>query len=191
MPRWPGSITVSVNSDGVFEVPSEVVEQVPVQVERVDEVELEHVDEIDPHQLVALDLDRRVHVRERDRVGRVHLVRAVEVGVEPVHHHHELVGVLAAVGGVDERAVQALGDVVGQRAHVAVVEVQAGRQRVELVDGPVAGRDLAGAEATPSISAGWMPWKWIVCGCCEPLMNVIRSRSPSRQRSVGPGTRWL
>ena len=32
-----------------------------------------------------------------------------------------------------------------------------------------------------------MPWKWIVCGCAEPLANVIRSRSPSRQRSVGPG----
>ena len=44
---------------------------------------------------------------------------------------------------------------------------------------------------TPSISAGWMPWKWIVCGCVEPLTNVIRSRSPSRQRSVGPGTRPL
>ena len=25
-----------------------------------------------------------------------------------------------------------------------------------------------------------MPWKWIVCGCEEPLANVIRSRSPSR-----------
>ena len=38
---------------------------------------------------------------------------------------------------------------------------------------------------TPSISAGWMPWKWIVCGCSEPLPNRIRSRSPSRARSVG------
>ena len=36
-----------------------------------------------------------------------------------------------------------------------------------------------------------MPWKWIVCGWWEALRNVIRSRSPSRQRSVGPGIRWL
>jgi len=36
-----------------------------------------------------------------------------------------------------------------------------------------------------------MPWKWIVWGCDEPLPNAIRSRSPSRQRSVGPGMRPL
>jgi hypothetical protein len=44
---------------------------------------------------------------------------------------------LAAVGGIDdERAVEPLGDVLGQRADVAVVQVQAGGQRVELIDGP-------------------------------------------------------
>ena len=36
-----------------------------------------------------------------------------------------------------------------------------------------------------------MPWKWIVCGCLEPFVKRIRSRSPSRARSVGPGTRPL
>ena len=36
-----------------------------------------------------------------------------------------------------------------------------------------------------------MPWKCIVCGWSEPLTNLIRSRSPSRQRSVGPGMRPL
>jgi hypothetical protein len=41
---------------------------------------------------------------------------------------------------------------------VAVVEVQSSGERVELV---------------PSISAGWMPWKWMVCGCVEALTNVI------------------
>ena len=44
---------------------------------------------------------------------------------------------------------------------------------------------------TPSISAGWMPWKCIVCGCAEPLVNRTRSSSPSVQRSVGPGIREL
>ena len=119
------------------------------------EVVLEHVDEVDPHQRVARDLDRVVHVGERDRVGRVHLVRAVEVGVEPVHHHHHLLGVLAAVGGVDdEGAVEALGDVLGQRPHVAVVEVQAGGQGVELVDRLAAGLDLAGADPGHAVHLG-------------------------------------
>ena len=59
------------------------------------EVELEHVDEVDPHQLAALDLDRLVHVGERDGVDGVDLVGAVEVRVEPVHDHDELVGVRA------------------------------------------------------------------------------------------------
>ena len=44
---------------------------------------------------------------------------------------------------------------------------------------------------TPSIRAVWMPWKWIVCGWLAALMNRIRRRSPSRARSVGPGTRPL
>ena len=32
-----------------------------------------------------------------------------------------------------------------------------------------------------------MPWKCIVCGCCEPFTKRMRRRSPSRARSVGPG----
>ena len=44
---------------------------------------------------------------------------------------------------------------------------------------------------TPSIRAVWMPWKWIVCGWSAALTNRIRRRSPSRARSVGPGTRPL
>ena len=51
----------------------------------------------------------------------------------------------------DERAVQALGDVLGQRPHVAVVEVQPGRQGVELVDGAPARLDLAGADARHAV----------------------------------------
>ena len=43
-------------------------------------------------QLADLDANRLVHEVVRDRVDRVDLVVGVEVGVEPVHHHHELVG---------------------------------------------------------------------------------------------------
>ena len=124
-----------------------VVEEVGVDVERVDEVELERVHEVDPDELAALDLDRLLHVGERDGVHRVDLVRAVEVGVEAVHDHHELVGGRAAGLRVDhERAVEALGDVLGQRGRVAVVEVQPERRGVELVDGRVARLDVAGAD---------------------------------------------
>jgi hypothetical protein len=116
-------------------------------VERVDQVVLEHVDDVDPHELPARDRDRRAHVGERDRVDGVELVRPVEVRVEPVHHHHELVGGLAALLRVDdEPAVEPLGDVLGERPDVPVVEVQPGRQRVELVDGPAARLDLARAD---------------------------------------------
>ena len=41
---------------------------------------------------------------------------------------------------------------------------------------------------TPSMSAGWMPWKWIVCGCEPALTNRTRRRSPSVARITGPGT---
>ena len=35
---------------------------------------------------------------------------------------------------------------------------------------------------------GWMPWKWIVCGCEPPLTKWTRSMSPSVARITGPGT---
>ena len=129
-----------------------VVEEVGVDVERVEEVELERVHEVDPHELVAPHDDRPVQVLERDRVDRVDLVRAVEVGVEPVHHHHELVGLGPALLRVDdERAVEPLRDVLGERHRVAVVEVEAERRRVELVGGGLARRDVAGADARDAV----------------------------------------
>ena len=59
-------------------------------------------------------------------------------------------------------------------AHVAVVEVQPERHGVELVGERLARLDLPAAEprrvpGTPSIAAGWMPWKWIVCGCARAV----------------------
>ena len=123
-----------------------------MQVKRVDEVVLEDVDEVEADELVALDLDRPLGVREADRVRGIELVCAVEVRVEAVHDHDELVGVLARVLRIDdERAVEALGDVLGERAHVAVVEVQPVRQRVELVDRRPAWRDLPGTKPEDAV----------------------------------------
>jgi hypothetical protein len=127
----------------------EVVEEVPVDVERVDRVVLEDVHEVDPDRPVALDRDRLVDVVERDRVDRVDLVAlGVEVRVEAVHHHHQLVGLgTPALRIDDEGAVQAAGDVLRERAGVAVVEMEPERLGVELVNGVAAGLDQAGAEA--------------------------------------------
>jgi hypothetical protein len=36
--------------------------------------------------------------------------------------------------------------------------------------------------------AGWMPWKWIVCGWEPAFANLTLSRSPSVARITGPGT---
>ncbi len=83
---------------------------------------------------------------EADRVDRVDLVGEVEVGVEAVHHHHHLVGFRATLLGIDdEGAVEAAGDVAGQRRDVAVVEVHAERLGVEFVGEVLAWGDRAAA----------------------------------------------
>ena len=35
---------------------------------------------------------------------------------------------------------------------------------------------------------GWIPWKWIVCGCTPWFEKLTRSRSSSVARMIGPGT---
>src|SRR5215472_14596446 len=83
-----------------------VVKEVGVEMERVDGVELEQVDQKDPHQLANPDLDGVPVVVEveGDRVDRVELVLVIEVDVDAVHHHDELVVRLrpAVPGGDDE-----------------------------------------------------------------------------------------
>ena len=75
---------------------------------------------------------------------------------------------------------------------MAVVEVEPERDRLELVDGGLSGSTFpAPRPGTPSITSRWMPWKCMVCGWLEPFVKRTRSRSPSRARSVGPGTRPL
>ena len=97
-----------------------------MQVERVDEVELGQVGEVDPDGLRALDRDRVLRVVEGLAVDGVEVVLAVAVGVEAVHHHDELLRRRPRLGRVDdERAVEALVDVLLERRRMAVVEVQA------------------------------------------------------------------
>ena len=83
---------------------------------------------------------------KRIDVDGVELVFEVEVGVEAVHHHHHLVGFRPPLLGIDdEGAVEAVGDVGGERRDVAVVEVQPERLGLELVVEDPAGLDLAAA----------------------------------------------
>ena len=37
------------------------------------------------------------------------------------------------------------------------------------------------------MSVGWIPWKWIVCGCEPALTKRTRRRSSSVARITGPG----
>src|ERR671921_105518 len=75
-------------------------------------------------------------------VHGVDLVRAVEVGVEAVHDHHQLVGILAPLPRVyDESTVEPLLDVLLEGHDVAMVEVAPERLGVELVDELLPRRD--------------------------------------------------
>ena len=66
-------------------------------------------------------------VVEGDRVDCVDFVLAVVVGVEAVHHHHQLAGGFEdAVAGVDDEApVEAFVEVPLEGCRVAVVELDA------------------------------------------------------------------
>src|SRR5215210_6079629 len=75
-------------------------------------------------------------------VHGVDLVRAVEVGVEAVHDHHQLIGLLTPLPRVyDESTVEALLDVLLEGHDVAMVEVTPERLGVELVDELLPRRD--------------------------------------------------
>src|SRR5512134_286345 len=96
-----------------------IAEEVPVEVEGVDQVELGQVGQVDAHGLRAPDLDRIARVVERRAVDRVEVVLAVAVGVEGVHHHHQLLRGGPRLGRVDdEGAVEALVDVLLQRGRM-------------------------------------------------------------------------
>src|SRR5215208_551660 len=68
-----------------------VVEEVGVRVEAVNEVELEQVGDVDPDELTLLYLYGVLLIVERHTVYGIDLVGGVEVGVEAVHDHDQLV----------------------------------------------------------------------------------------------------
>src|SRR6185312_14340703 len=110
------------------------VEEVSVDVERVDRVELDDVDEIDPNELAQLHTHRVVHEMESDGVDGVDLVVLVEVRIECVLHHYELICLRTPLRRVDdEHAIETLCDVAGERQRVAVIQVQPERAGLELV----------------------------------------------------------
>ena len=138
-----------------------------MQVERVDQVKLQDIDQVNAYLFAYLDPDGVHMVMERDGVHRVEIVLVVEIDVKSIHHHHQfMVYRRAASWGIDdERAIQALGNMARQGEGVAVVQVQAKRLGIKLIRECLAGLYHARpAPGTPSISAGCMPWKWIVCG---------------------------
>ena len=69
----------------------------------------------------------------------------------------------------DERPVEALVDVLLQRRRVAVVEVHPVGACGELVREAAAGLTIS---KTPSMSAGWIPWKWIGVRVRAPVAKV-------------------
>src|SRR5215212_2453392 len=112
-----------------------VVEEVGVRVEAVNEVELEQVGDVDPDELILFYLYGVLLIVERHAVHGVDLVGGVEVGVEAVHDHDQLVGLRSpGLRVYDERPIEPLLDVLPQGRGVAVVEVHPERLGVELVD---------------------------------------------------------
>src|SRR5215217_9703704 len=75
-------------------------------------------------------------------VHGVDLVRAVEVGVEAVHDHHQLIGLLTSLPRIyDESTVEPFLDVLLEGHDVAMVEVTPEQLGVELVDELLPRRD--------------------------------------------------
>lgn len=127
-----------------------------MQVERVDRVELEQVHQEHAHLFSYLDVDGVFLIVERNGVDGVKVVLVIKVDVDTIHHHHKLVVHRrpTVLWIDDERSIQPLGNMPGQRKDVTVVQVQTERLGVELVGKALARANDAGppAPGTPSIS---------------------------------------
>src|SRR3712207_6775661 len=92
-------------------------------MEAVYEVELQHVHHVYPDELTLLYPYRVALVVEGHRVDSVDLVRGVEIGVEAVHDHNQLVGLRTALLRVhDERPVEPLLDVFRSEEHTSELQ---------------------------------------------------------------------
>ena len=113
-----------------------VVEKVGMQMEGVDQVELQDVDQVNAHGLVYFELDGMVLIMEGDAVDGVEIVLIVKVDIQTMHDHdHFVIDRRAATFGIDdERAVQTFGDMARQRENMTMIQMQAERLGVELVD---------------------------------------------------------
>ena len=137
----------------------------------------------------AFDPDRVPRVVERAPVDRVEVVLAVAVGVEAVHHHDELLRRRARLLRVDdERAVEALVDVLLQRRGVTVVEMEPGGAGLELVRelDPRTRRSRrprpcsTGGFRGSGSCAGASPRSGIARGACHPRSRGSPGRGPCR-----------
>src|SRR5829696_6395182 len=131
-PTLPLTEDLRVGELGGFDLPAPgvprarrvVVEEVGVRVEAVYEVELQHVDRVHPDQTPLLYLYGMALVVEGNGVDGVDFIGRVEVGVEAVHDHDDLVGLGTAFFGVyDESSVETFFDVLPERRCMAVVEM--------------------------------------------------------------------
>src|SRR6266540_867852 len=126
---------VGVILHGLAPAGAERVEKHSMEMKAVEKVELSDVYEVNADGATDGDANRIVHVRVRHRVDGVHFVVAVEVRVESIHDHHELVSRRAALARIDDvGAVEAAVEMSLQRHRVTVIEVQAGGFGVELVN---------------------------------------------------------
>src|SRR5215204_1258504 len=109
-------------------------EEVAVEVKGVEQVELRHIDQVDAYQLPLLQVYRMLLVVECDGVDGIDLVFTVEVGIEAVHHHHQLLCRRAIRPWVDdERSVESFVNVALNRNRVAVIEMQPKGFGIEII----------------------------------------------------------
>ena len=96
-----------------------------VQVEGIEQIEFQDVHKIDADLLADLDLDRMILIVERNGVDSVKVVDIIKVHIEAAHDHdHLTVDRRATFLGIDnERAIQTLGNMPGEREDMAMIEM--------------------------------------------------------------------
>ena len=120
----------------------------------VNQIELSQVHKINTDKLSYLHADWVVHVMMSHCIDRVHLVLSIEVGIEAIHYHDELVRWFAVNHTVhflwvnDERAVQAFVNVTPQWRGVTVVKVCTERLSIKFVHKALTGPHLVLGQGT-------------------------------------------
>ncbi len=107
-----------------------------MEVEGGNRLELQHVGQVEPHRLPGGQLDGEPLVEARHPIpGHDGVARRPGRG-EPGQNQQHLLGGGPPTSRInDQHPVQPAGDVLGERWHMAVVGVEAGRAGLDLVDG--------------------------------------------------------